>query len=114
MTATEASSLASGEVALLVAGAAALLLGIVVPGWDTARLPRRAVKRRIYWTGTAAGVALLVLGGLPDVRSALALAAAALILMTGWAYFRTPNIKIGGRIRSADPPMREPDPPPGL
>lgn len=99
---------------LLIAGAALLLAAIAVPGWDTARLPRRAVKRRIYWSGTAAGVALLVLGGLPDVRSSVALAAAALILMTGWAYFRTPNIKIGGRIHSADPPMREPDPPPGM
>jgi hypothetical protein len=99
---------------LLIAGAALLLAGIAVPGWDTAQLPRRAVKRRIYWSGTAAGVVLLVLGGLPDVRSSVALAAAALILMIGWAYFRTPNIKIGGRIHSADPPMREPDPPPGM
>ena len=99
---------------LLVAGAAFLVAGIVIPGWDTARLPRRAVKRRLYWTATGTGVILLVLGGLPDLRSAIALAAAALILMTGWAYFRTPNIKIGGRIRSADPPMREPDPPAGM
>lgn len=99
---------------LLIAGAAMLVAGIVVPGWDTAGLPRRAVKRRLYWAATGAGVVLLVLGGLPDLRSSIALAAAALILMTGWAYFRTPNIKIGGRIHSADPPMREPDPPAGM
>ena len=99
---------------LLIAGAAMLVAGIVVPGWDTAGLPRRAVKRRLYWAPTGAGVVLLVLGGLPDLRSSIALAAAALILMTGWAYFRTPNIKIGGRIHSADPPMREPDPPAGM
>jgi hypothetical protein len=36
----------------------------------------------------------------------------ALVLMGGWAYFRTPNIKLGGRILTADPRNREPDPPP--
>ncbi|KWX57897.1 hypothetical protein [Mycobacterium sp. NAZ190054] len=98
---------------LLGAGALGLLLAAVVPGWDTATLPARAVKRRIYWAGTAAGVLLLFLGGLPDVQSSLAFAAAAVILMTGWAYFRTPHIKVGGRIRSAYEPHREPDPPAG-
>jgi len=98
---------------LLIAGAVLLVAGIVVPGWDTAGLPRRAVKRRIFWAGACAGVLALFAGGLPDVRSSVALAAAGVILMTGWAYFRTPNIVIGGRIRSADPVMREPDPPPG-
>ncbi|CAN3126887.1 hypothetical protein ACNUDN_03230 [Mycobacterium sp. smrl_JER01] len=99
---------------LLGAGALALLLGAAVPGWDTAQLPKRAVKRRIYWTGTAVGVVLLFLGGLPDVQSSVASAAAAVILMTGWAYFRTPHIKIGGRIRAAYGPHREPDPPPAV
>ena len=36
----------------------------------------------------------------------------ALVLMGGWAYVRTPNVKLGGRIYSLDPPNREPDPPP--
>lgn len=99
---------------LLVAGALMLLLGAVVPGWDTTRLPKRAVKRRIYWAGTAVGAALLFLGGLPDLQSAVAFVCAALILMTGWAYFRTPHVKIGGQIRSADSALREPDPPPGV
>jgi hypothetical protein len=98
---------------LLIAGAVLLLAGIAVPGWDTARLPRRAVKRRIFWGGAVAGIVALFVGGLPDVRSSVALVAAAVILMTGWAYFRTPNIVIGGQIRSADPAMREPDPPAG-
>ncbi len=36
------------------------------------------------------------------------------VLMGGWAYTRTPNIKIDGRIWSLDPANREPDPePPG-
>lgn len=74
----------------------------------------RAVKRRIYWAGTAVGVVLLFLGGLPDVQSAIAFAAAAMILMTGWAYSRTPHIKVGGKIYSAYEPNREPDPPAGV
>ena len=96
---------------LLTAGALALVVGIVVPGWDTPARPRRAVKRRIYWTSTAVGIVLLFVGGLPDLQSSVAFVFAALILMTGWAYFRTPNIKVGGQIRSADPAHREPDPP---
>lgn len=98
---------------LLLAGAAALLLAAVVPGRATGRLPARAVKRRIYWTGSAIGAALLFAGGLPDVQSAVAFLAAATILMTGWAYFRTPHIKLGGRIHSAQPAHRQPDPPAG-
>jgi hypothetical protein len=34
------------------------------------------------------------------------------VLMGGWAYFRTPNIKVNGQIWAAYPPNREPDPPP--
>ncbi|MGE2729373.1 hypothetical protein ACQI4F_07840 [Mycolicibacterium vaccae] len=98
---------------LLIAGAVALLLAAVVPGRETARLSARAVKRRIYWTGSALGAALLFAGGLPDLQSAVAFLAAAAILMTGWAYFRTPYIKIGGRTYSAQPAFREPDPPAG-
>ncbi|MGE2733642.1 hypothetical protein [Mycolicibacterium vaccae] len=98
---------------LLIAGAVALLLAAVVPGRETARFSARAVKRRIYWTGSALGSALLFAGGLPDLQSAVAFLAAAAILMTGWAYFRTPYIKIGGRIYSAQPAFREPDPPAG-
>ncbi len=97
---------------LLGAGVVALVLGAAVPGRDTPTAPKRAVKRRIYWTGTAAGVVLLFLSGLPDVQSAVAAAAAAAILMTGMAYFRTPHIKIGGTIYSAYEPHRRPDPPP--
>ena len=98
---------------LLAAGALALALGAAVPGWDTPQLPRRAVKRRIYWAGTVVGVILLFAGGLPDLQSAVAFAAAGAVLMTGFAYTRTPNIKIGDRIYSAYEPHRVPDPPPG-
>ncbi len=99
---------------LLGAGALALVLGAAIPGRATATSPKRAVKRRIYWSGTVVGVVLLFLGGLPDVQSAIAFAAAAVILMTGSAYFRTPHIKIGGQIYSAYEPHRAPDPPPGV
>ncbi len=99
---------------LLGAGALALVLGAAIPGWDTPTLPKRAVKRRIYWAGTATGVVLLFLSGLPDLQSSVASAAAAMILMTGTAYFRTPHIKIGGTIYSAYAPCREPDPPSGV
>lgn len=98
---------------MLGAGALALVLAAAVPGWDSATLPARAVKRRIYWAGTAVGAVLLFVAGLPDVQSSVAFVFATAILMTGWAYFRTPNIKIGGQIRSAYEPYREPDPPPG-
>ncbi|PRC48070.1 hypothetical protein C6A85_81705, partial [Mycobacterium sp. ITM-2017-0098] len=89
---------------LLAAGALALVLGAAVPGRATATAPKRAVKRRIYWTGTVVGVILVFLGGLPDVQSAVAFAAAAVILMVGSAYFRTPHLKIGGQIYSAYEP----------
>jgi hypothetical protein len=98
--------------ALLIAGVVALLIAFALPGWDTESLPRRAVKRRIYWAGTAAGALLLFAGGLPDVQSSVAFVLATLILMVGWAYFRTPHIRIGGQIQSADARYREPDPPP--
>ena len=96
----------------LAAGALALLLGAAIPGWDTATAPKRAVKRRIYWGGAVVGAVLLFAGGLPDLQSSVAFVGAAAILMIGFAYFRTPHIKIAGRIRSADPRNREPDPPP--
>ncbi|MEW5809495.1 MAG: hypothetical protein AB1925_08570 [Actinomycetota bacterium] len=94
---------------LLIAGAALILAGMAVPGWDTARMNRRAVKRRIYWAGTGAGIVVLFASGLPDLQSSLAVAAAGTVMTLGWAYFRTPNIVIGGRIRSADPAMRDLD-----
>jgi hypothetical protein len=97
---------------LLGAGALALVLGAAVPGWDTAELPKRAVKRRIYWAGAVLGAVLLFLGGLPDVQSSLAFTAAAMILTVGWAYFRTPHLKVGGQIYAAYEPHRAPDPPP--
>ena len=100
------------SVVLLCAGALALALGAAIPGRATPTLPKRAVKRRIYWSGTVVGVILLFLGGLPDLQSAVAFVAAAVILMTGWAYFRTPYLKIGGQIYAAYEPHRAPDPPP--
>lgn len=97
---------------LLVAALIVLLVGFALPGWDTARLPERAVKRRIYWTATTVGILLLFIAGLPDLRNSIAFSMAALILTVGWAYSRTPNIKIGGRIWAAYAPNCEPDPPP--
>jgi hypothetical protein len=99
---------------LLGAGALALVLGAAIPGRAGATLSKRAAKRRIYWTGTVVGVILLFASGLPDVQSAVATAAAAVVLMVGSAYFRTPHLKIGGQIYSAYEPHRAPDPPPGV
>ena len=53
-----------------------------------------------------------MLAGLPDLQSSIAFLAMTVVLMGGWAYFRTPNIKLDGRIWAAYPPNREPDPPP--
>jgi preprotein translocase subunit SecY len=99
------------SLSLFYAAVAILLAGILLPGWDTARAPKRAVKRRIYWTAAVAGAIVAFLAGLPDLQSSIAFVATAAILMVGLAYFRTPNIKIGGRIWAAYPPNREPDPP---
>jgi hypothetical protein len=72
------------------------------------------MKRRIYWTATVVAIPVLFVAGIPDLQSSIAFVAMACVLMGGWAYFRTPNIKIGGQIFAAYPPNREPDPaPPG-
>ncbi|KAA0086869.1 hypothetical protein CIW52_02985 [Mycolicibacterium sp. P9-64] len=91
---------------------AILLVGLLLPGWDTPRAPKRAVKRRIYWTATVVGAVVAFIAGLPDLQSSIAFVAACFVLMGGWAYFRTPNIKVNGQIWAAYPPNREPDPPP--
>jgi uncharacterized membrane protein len=96
---------------LFYVGLAILLVGLLLPGWNTARASKRATKRRIYWTATAVAVPVLFVAGLPDLQSSIAFVAMALILMGGWAYVRTPNIKLGGRIYSIDPRNCEPDPP---
>jgi hypothetical protein len=99
---------------LFFAGMAILLVGFLLPGWDTAGLPKRAVKRRIYWIATAAAIPVLFAAGWPDRQSSIAFVAMAVVLMGGWGYTRTPNIKIDGRIWALDPVNREPDPePPG-
>lgn len=36
------------SLSLFFVGLAILLVGMILPGWDTATLPKRAVKRRIY------------------------------------------------------------------
>ncbi|BDX34535.1 hypothetical protein TUM20985_50820 [Mycobacterium antarcticum] len=95
---------------LFFGGVAILLVGMLLPGWDTATKPKRAVKRLVYWTATAVAIPVLFAAGLPDFQSSLAFTAMACILMGGWAYFRTPNLKVGGRILAAYPPNREPDP----
>lgn len=97
---------------LFYASVAILFAGIVVPGWDTDRVPKRAMKRRVYWTATVVALPLLFVAGLPDRQSSIAFVGMGVILMVGWAYFRTPNLKIDGRIVAAYPPNREPDPPP--
>ena len=97
---------------LFYAGVAILLVGLLLPGWNTANLPKRAVKRRVYWTATAVAIPVLFAAGWPDPQSSLAFVAMAVVLMGGWAYTRTPNIKAGGKIWAADPANREPDPAP--
>ena len=100
------------SLSLFYGGLAILLVGLALPGWNTATASKRATKRRIYWTATAVALPVLFVAGLPDVQSSVAFVAMALVLMGGWAYFRTPNIKFGERIYTADPRNREPDPPP--
>ena len=98
------------SLSLFFAGLAILLVGLILPGWNTAALPKRAVKRRIHWGATIVALPVLFAAGWPDLQSSLAFTAMACVLMVGWAYFRTPNIKLNGRILTADPTLREPDP----
>ena len=98
------------SLSLFFAGLAILLVGMFLPGWNTAALSKRAVKRRVYWGATIVALPVLFAAGWPDVQSSIAFTAMAVVLMGGWAYFRTPNIKIDGRILSADPSHRGPDP----
>ena len=56
-----------GSCMYLMAAKSAASADVVVPGWDTATLSRRSVKRRLYWTGTGVGMVLLFLGALPDL-----------------------------------------------
>ena len=100
------------SLSLFFGGVAILLIGLLLPGWDTAQIPKRAVKRRIHWIATVVAIPVLFVAGLPDLQSSIAFVAMACVLMVGWAYFRTPNIKIGGQIYAAYPPNREPDPVP--
>jgi membrane protease YdiL (CAAX protease family) len=102
------------SLSLFYAAVAILLAGILLPGWDTARAPKRAVKRRIYWTATIVGAIVAFIAGLPDLQSSIAFVAMCFVLMVGLAYFRTPNIKINGQIWAAYPPNREPDPAPPI
>lgn len=102
------------SLSLFFGGVAILLIGLLLPGWDTAQTPKRAMKRRIYWIATVVAIPVLFVAGIPDLQSSIAFVAMACVLMGGWAYFRTPNIKLGGHIYAAYPPNREPDPaPPG-
>jgi hypothetical protein len=101
------------SLSLFFVGLAILLVGMILPGWDTANRPKRAVKRRIYWGATIIALPVLFAAGWPDLQSALAFTAMACVLMGGWAYFRTPNIKVNGRIVTADPSHRGADPPAG-
>lgn len=98
------------SLSLFFAGLAILLVGMFLPGWSTATLPKRAVKRRVYWGATIVAIPVLIAAGWPDVQSSIAFTAMAVVLMVGWAYFRTPNIKIDGRIVTADPSHRGADP----
>ena len=97
---------------LFLGGLAILLVGLILPGWDTPSAPKRAVKRRVYWTATAVALPVLFAAGWPDPQSSVAFVAMACVLMGGWAFSRTPNLKIGDRIYAADPQHRLPDPPP--
>lgn len=98
------------SLSLFVAGLAILLVGMILPGWNTAALPKRAVKRRVYWGATVVALPVLFAAGWPDLQSSIAFIAMAVVLMGGWAFFRTPNIKINGRILTADPSHRGADP----
>lgn len=100
------------SLSLFFGGLGILLIGLVLPGWDTPRIPKRAMKRRVYWIATAVAIPVLFVAGLPDLQSSVAFVAMACVLMGGWGYFRTANIKIGDQIWAAYPPNREPDPPP--
>jgi hypothetical protein len=102
---------------LAYTGLAAIILGVLGslrPLWRSRTLSPTSIERRVYWAGTALGIALLFASQLPDWRRSLFIALAAAIVMVVMAFGRTPYIKIGGRIYAAYRLDRQPDPPPEL
>ncbi len=57
-------------------------------------------ERRAYWCGVVAAAVCLFIAALPNLSTAIVIAALCLYIYTGHAYFRTQYLKIGGRVLS--------------
>lgn len=89
-------------------GAGIILVGMV----GGAFLPERRHQRRVYWYSWLVGGTLLVVilsGG--ELRWTVAFALPLALLAVAIAYFKSPYIKIGGKIYAASLENRQPDPP---
>ena len=84
------------------------------PLWKSANLSPDAIERRVYWTGSSIGAALLFVSRFPDWRQGLFVSVAAAVALLAIAFNWTNHIKINGRIYSAFNNNRRPDRPPAL
>ncbi|MCV7230240.1 hypothetical protein [Mycolicibacterium komossense] len=88
--------------------------GSMFPLWRSATLSPDSIERRVYWTGSAIGVALLFASQLPDWESATILAVAIGVSLVVVALKWTNHVKLGGRIYSVFSNNRGPERPPAL
>lgn len=84
------------------------------PWWKSARLSPDAIQRRSYWGCTVLAVVLVFSSQVPDWKDAWIASVAMAFGMTVVALRWTRNVKIRGRIYTADPANRGPDRPPVL
>lgn len=96
--------------ALIVVG----FLGGMVPFWKSRARSPASIRRRVFWTGSVAGVALLSVSQLPDWRSSVFIVVAAALVLVLTAYRFTSHIKLGRRVYEYMRDPEAPDPPPAL
>jgi MFS family permease len=89
-------------------------VGSLFPLWRSRRSSPASIQRRVYWTGSLIGSALLFVAALPDWRSAVFVSLCAVFVVVVVAYRFTSHIKVGGRIYEYMRDPRKPDPPPAL
>jgi hypothetical protein len=94
---------------LIIAGFLAVAASMVIA---VLFVKRRSLERRIYWTGWAIGTLCMSLAGLPrGWQGVIVGALLGVFFAVGYAYFRTPYLKLGSRIYALTIPNSQPDQP---
>jgi hypothetical protein len=93
---------------LIIAGFLAVAASMVIA---VLFAKRRSLERRIYWAGWAIGTLCMSLAVLPrGWQGVIAFALLGVFFAVGYAYFRTPYLKLGNRIYALTIPNSQPDP----